>query len=248
MKNKVGQKYGNLLVISVNREKSNNKHTYYNCKCLCGNSNIIIKRGDMLNEHSNCGCKKQHNVSIKSIEALQKYAKNREKELIGQRFGKLIVLEYAGKIDNRNNANVWKCLCDCENITFVTTSELKSLHVKSCGCLHSWYEKIIEVFLNENNIFFKREYSFKNLKSLQTQISLRFDFALFDKNNNLLGLIEYNGEQHYNKESSWYSKDYLNRDKQKIDYCCNNNIPLLILNKDNFSYQIILDFYNKIKN
>lgn len=74
---------------------------------------------------------------------------------------------------------------------------------------------------------------------------LKFDFALLDNNNNLLGLIEYNGQQHYDQNSSWYSKDYLNRDKQKVDYCNNNHIPLLILNKATFSYDKILNFYNQ---
>lgn len=31
MKNKVGNQYGNLLVESVNKDKTDNKHTYYNC-------------------------------------------------------------------------------------------------------------------------------------------------------------------------------------------------------------------------
>lgn len=246
MKNKIGKQYGNLLVKSINREKSDNKHTYYNCQCLCGNAKIIIKRGDQLNERSSCGCIK-HNVSIKSVEALQQYAKKREKELIGQRFGKLTVIEHAGKMENRNNANVWECLCDCGNTIFATTSELKTLHVKSCGCLHSYYEMLIVSFLKENQIYFRQEYSFKDLMAPQTKVCLRFDFALFDENNILLGLLEYNGEQHYNNKSSWYSKEYLKRDNQKINYCKDNHIPLLILNKNTFSYEKILDFYNKLK-
>ena len=244
MKNKIGQQYGNLLVESINHEKSDNKHTYYNCKCICGNPQIIIRRSDQLKENSSCGCIKRQ-VSIKSLEALQQQAKKREKELIGQRFGKLTVIEHVGKIKSRNNANVWKCLCDCGNTTFATTSALKSLHVKSCGCLHSYYEMIITSFFFLFKINFKREYVFKDLINDKTKIYLRFDFALFNKNNNLLGLIEYNGQQHYNEQSDWYSKEYLKRDAQKIMYCADNNIPLLILNKENFSYEKILNFYNE---
>lgn len=243
--NKIGKQYGNLLVESINREKSNNKHTYYNCRCLCGNINNIIKRSDTLNENSSCGCIKR-NISINSIKALQNYAKEREKELIGQRFGKLTVIEYIGKIKERNNANVWKCLCDCGNITFATTSELKSSHTKSCGCLHSYYEMLIASFLNQKEICFKQEYTFKDLINSQTGKHLRFDFAIFDKNNILLGLIEYNGEQHTDKNSIWYSEEYVQRDEQKIKYCNDKQIPLLILNKDIFSYERILEFYNKI--
>lgn len=242
--NKIGKQYGNLLVESINHEKSTNKHTYYNCRCLCGNTNIIVKRSDNLNENSSCGCIKRK-VSINSIKALQNYAKEREKELIGQRFGKLTVIEYVGKIEERNNANVWKCLCDCGNTTFATTSALKSSHIKSCGCLRSYYETLIASFLNQKEIRFKREYTFKDLINPQTEKHLRFDFAILDKNNNLLGLIEYNGEQHIDKNCNWYSEEYVLRDNLKIKYCNDKQIPLLILNKDNFSYKRILEFYNK---
>lgn len=244
--NKVGKQYGKLIVESVNHERSDSKHTYYNCRCLCGNTDIIIKRSDYLNENSNCGCVK-HRVSIKSIESLQKYAKKREEELVGQRFGKLTVIEHAGKMKDRNNANIWKCQCDCGNITFATTSELRSFHIKSCGCLYSYYEMLIASFLRKENISFKQEYIFKDLKNPLTNMYLRFDFALFDEKEKILGLIEYNGEQHYNKESSWYSEEYLKRDEQKINYCKNHYIPLLILNKNTFSYEKILDFYNNSK-
>lgn len=55
--------------------------------------------------------------------------------LLGQKFGKLTVIE---KTDKRNNRLiVWKCLCDCGNICYLPSSELKRGNVKSCGCLLS---------------------------------------------------------------------------------------------------------------
>lgn len=48
--------------------------------------------------------------------------------LIGQKFGKLLVLEYLGR-------SRWKCQCDCGNFTEVVTSSLTSGKTKSCGCL-----------------------------------------------------------------------------------------------------------------
>ena len=36
------------------------------------------------------------------------------KNRINQRYGRLVVIEYAGK-DNRNK-HLWKCKCDCGNI------------------------------------------------------------------------------------------------------------------------------------
>lgn len=53
--------------------------------------------------------------------------------LIGQRFGKLTVIE---KTDERRHGNiVWKCKCDCGNIHNTYTYLLTSGQCQSCGCL-----------------------------------------------------------------------------------------------------------------
>lgn len=51
--------------------------------------------------------------------------------LANQKFGKLTVLEYS---HTKNQRRYWKCKCDCGNIVFVCTSNLKNGHSKSCGC------------------------------------------------------------------------------------------------------------------
>ena len=50
--------------------------------------------------------------------------------LVGQKFNRLLVLEKT----HRNNKVYWKCLCNCGNITFVTSADLKRGTTKSCGC------------------------------------------------------------------------------------------------------------------
>jgi len=52
--------------------------------------------------------------------------------LIGRKFERLTVLEIYGK--NKANNYIWKCQCDCGNITKATTAKLKGGHIKSCGC------------------------------------------------------------------------------------------------------------------
>lgn len=54
------------------------------------------------------------------------------KDITNQRFGKLLVLENAGKLDNRRY--YWKCQCDCGNIITVLGTSLRSGNTKSCGC------------------------------------------------------------------------------------------------------------------
>jgi hypothetical protein len=56
--------------------------------------------------------------------------------LVGQKFGKLIVVNKTNQ--RENNGVVWECQCDCyseNSIAYVTTANLKSGRVRSCGCL-----------------------------------------------------------------------------------------------------------------
>ena len=53
-------------------------------------------------------------------------------DLVGQRFGRLVVKEFAGR-DRGNNA-LWSCLCDCGNNRIVRDANLKTGHTQSCGC------------------------------------------------------------------------------------------------------------------
>jgi hypothetical protein len=51
--------------------------------------------------------------------------------LAGKRFGQLVCIEEVGR---KNGRVLWRCKCDCGNESIVTSSNLKSGHIKSCGC------------------------------------------------------------------------------------------------------------------
>ena len=54
--------------------------------------------------------------------------------MVGRRFGRLTVLEYAGTSKHRKS--MWICECDCGNITPpIVGANLKKGSTKSCGCL-----------------------------------------------------------------------------------------------------------------
>lgn len=55
-------------------------------------------------------------------------------EVIGQKFGKLVVLEKSEKLSS-DGAILYKCRCECGNITYVPIRHVKSGHTKSCGCI-----------------------------------------------------------------------------------------------------------------
>jgi len=54
------------------------------------------------------------------------------KDLTGQRFGKLTVIEFVG---TRNKKAVFKCVCDCGNECEKTGTLLSTGKTRSCGCL-----------------------------------------------------------------------------------------------------------------
>lgn len=54
-------------------------------------------------------------------------------DLIGQRFGRLVAVKDVGR-DTRGEV-LWLCNCDCGNISIVLGGNLRSGHIKSCGCL-----------------------------------------------------------------------------------------------------------------
>lgn len=57
------------------------------------------------------------------------------KDIKGQKFGKLTVMEYVGS--TKKGQALWKCLCDCGNECVVQGGHLRADYnnTKSCGCL-----------------------------------------------------------------------------------------------------------------
>ncbi len=53
--------------------------------------------------------------------------------LLGQRFGRLVVIDSEPFIKNKDS--LWKCKCDCGNIIITRGTRLKYGVTKSCGCL-----------------------------------------------------------------------------------------------------------------
>ena len=56
------------------------------------------------------------------------------KDISGQRFGRLVAIEMAGR--NSSQSVMWKCQCDCGNIVIVVGASLRLGTTLSCGCYH----------------------------------------------------------------------------------------------------------------
>lgn len=212
--------------------KGGHKQRQFLCKCTCIDPNtqqntlIIVKGQNLRNGNTkSCGCIKKEKIIKRNIEQGHVIKE-------GERYGKLIVLKDLGFRQQQSRNKNWRwslCQCDCGNIIEVPNNMLRTGWKKSCGCIASQGEFIIEKLLKENDIQYIKQYKFSDLKGINNGL-LRFDFAIFF-NNNLQFLIEWDGRQHYTgPEAKWTQgmslKEIQLHDQLKNDYCKKNNLIL----------------------
>lgn len=205
------QKFGRWTVIDRDYTK---KDTAWICQCECGNIKSVNSKNLREGKSTSCGCLAKEKTSQRLL-----------KDLTGQKFGELVVLEQ----DLRKSKTSWICECSCGNKVSVLSSNLTSGRSRSCGCFRKSHgENQILKSLKEIKCIYKREFSFDDLQG--TKGPLRFDFAIF-KNDKIVCLIEYQGEQHYKPSDLFGGKEeFLKRqeyDNKKRKYCRDNNIKLI---------------------
>lgn len=238
-KNIAKRRFGKLVAIE-DTGKTYKGHALWLCKCDCGKIiEVTVNKLESGNTKS-CGCiQKEFAATLGHSHA---------DDLSGKVFGYLKVLYDSGERQSGNIKWICKCL-KCGKITHpITASSIKRGITKSCGCLQeSYYESVITDILEELNIVFKKQFIFSDLKG--DSDNLRFDFALF-KNEDLVCLIEYQGEQHY-KPVEFFGgeeqfKKTLRYDSLKEEYCKNNNIKLIkIPYWDNVNKEYVINFLKK---
>lgn len=214
LKDLTGQRFGQLVVIErdENRIWQNGKQAvYWRCLCDCGNI-TSVHSSNLL-----CGqvirCRKCSRIAA---------AKKHTKDLTGQRFGHLVVIDTSKKKSDKRHRLYWRCVCDCGAETIVSGNNLKNGSITSCGCIKSKGEEIIKKSLCRLGLDYKQEFSFCDLKAINY---LRFDFAIFS-NNNLVCLIEFQGIQHYQDLGEFGKQQRETTDQMKRDYCAVHSIPL----------------------
>lgn len=141
-------------------------------------------------------------------------------DITGKTFGKWTVLY---KTDKRNAGGViyWHCRCECGKEKDVLGTSLRSGRSLSCG-LHSNISKgnvKIADILDQANIFYEIQKKFSTCKDIK---ELPFDFFV---NNEYL--IEYDGQQHFKKDSIFDYEYTHKHDLLKSQWCKKNNIPLI---------------------
>ena len=215
------QQIASLKIISRNEGTD-----LWNVQCLkckreyqVSNKYLLHLINNNIKENS-CGCETNKLISQRKIIDLK-----------NKKIGYLTVKKFVG-ITN-NNAN-WLCECECGKEIVYSSVQLRHENKISCGCKSkmSKYAYLTYEALCKLNLNFSTEYIFSDLKSEKNSY-LRFDFAIFNNKQELIGLIEVQGQQHYKPTNKFGGEEEFivrqKNDNLKRDYCVVNNIPLLEL-------------------
>ena len=210
-----GKIFGRWSVLK--KAKNHGRRTAWLCRCECGVEKEVLSCHLKSGRSQSCGCLRSEINSEKRI-----------KNLLGNKYGKLTVIAQDPERTECNRVR-WICRCECGQIKSIQGIHLEQGKIISCGCEHeSNGVFLIKEYLNNNNIKYQQEFYFEDLYRYKNY-PLRFDFAIFGPEDKLLFLIEFQGEQHF-KQSQFMDKEGLLdlqfRDKMKITYCEQNNIPL----------------------
>lgn len=211
-----GQEFGFWRVVEKDVEKSKQaRQGYWICECsLCGT--IASVRGTALRSGQSTKCEECNRHKVMTDESNNVY-------------GKLTVKHFT---QSKNNRKMWLCQCECGNLIEVSTTDLRTGAVQSCGKCPSQLShgaNAIKLLLDKANISYKQEYIFEDFV-FENGHHPRFDFFIPEKNY----IIEYDGEQHFYADTSpksWNTPEKLKqtqqRDKIKNQYCLEHNIPII---------------------
>lgn len=165
-----GERFGRLIAISFSCFK--NRKTYWDFKCDCGNSVTIRIESAKSGQAVSCGC------------YLKEYLSRDKIEMIGKRFGRLVV---ESKAKNRaDGERKWNCLCDCGSRHVSTGASLRCGDSKSCGCLQREKASVQAKAMGDANethgMTSSREYNvWKSIKARCTNVSLESHTYYFDR-------------------------------------------------------------------
>ncbi len=120
--NLTGKVFGQLTVIEYAGNKLGNTGYFWICVCSCGQRKEIDSHSLKNGSTKSCGCFRS-----------QPYVMGPRTDLVGQRFGKLLVVECIG-LKSRKTGYNWLCECDCGGKVNVAGTRLLTGNKTSCDC------------------------------------------------------------------------------------------------------------------
>ena len=119
--NLVGQRFGFLTVMG-RTEPDEKGYRRWRCRCDCGRETEVLTSNLRRSPNVSCGCRKRN-------------------DLTGQKIGKLTVLERSDQYATRGQRKrqLWKCLCDCGEVTYKATDTLTNPDRSMCKACAASY-------------------------------------------------------------------------------------------------------------
>lgn len=176
----VGKRINELTVLRKLRMKG---RVYYEVRCSCGK--VFKTRRDSVTSQKTKSC--GHLTQFKS------------KDLRGRKFGRLKVVKKGGI--NKEGRQLWRCRCECGEVTVATSNSLQRGNTKSCGCIRSeiskenkkhlmkWLKKDIVEGTSLRHIFRK--------EPISTNTSGVTGVGWDKSRNKWYARIEFQGERHF---------------------------------------------------
>lgn len=121
-----GCKIHRLLVL--NKTNIKNGTTIYLCRCDCGEEKLVRSYDLTSGTVKSCGCFRRENLAKAKLKIKSEYP-----DIVGMRFGRLLVLDKSNIKTGRYYQ--YLCLCNCGTVKLILYSRLMCGNTKSCGCL-----------------------------------------------------------------------------------------------------------------
>lgn len=127
-KDLINKRFGKLVVINqcFNKTYITENRIFWNCLCDCGNKHTVSTSNLIKGAVVSCGCLKKLTI----IQNAKKRKSCKFKNVVGIRYGSIVVIAYFGKIGHKHK---WYCKCDCGSFIIKNTSQLKR-HLKCKKC------------------------------------------------------------------------------------------------------------------
>lgn len=200
-----GTRFGRWTVLRKSGYHRNGQ-TLYECRCDCGNIKEVRKSSLLLGESKSCGCVSREKLIGRSSGMVSP----RRIDISGQRFGKLVAIEFAY---TKNKRTFWKCKCDCGNTVEVDLGSLRSGKTTSCGCIGSKnIEKCIAI-QHENELVEKTNLCLLGNKPSISNTTGRRGVSFNRKEQLFVSRICFQGKRYYLGAFKSFEKAVIAREK-----------------------------------
>lgn len=187
------------------------------CFCLLHNKYFESTPYSLLKNHTGCYDCKISKMATKRTKSKENFLEDLKKVNTN--------VEIIGEYKSAKEKILCKCIID-GYVWEITPDNL--LRGEGCPkCSTSKGEKRCIEYFKNNKIQYISQYEYDDLFGVGNR-HLKFDFAIVDNSQKVLGLVEYDGVFHYRKIYDNDKHEILkDHDKRKDDYCLKNNIQLL---------------------